>query len=75
MILAGLDLTWKGEPFEPLVTFMAHADEVTKLRARCAVCGKSASRSYRLIQNEETVLVGGAETYEARCLRCFQPSG
>jgi thymidine kinase len=75
VVLAGLDLTWKGVPFGHLPTFMAHADEVRKLRSRCAVCGNSACRSYRLIQSEATVLVGGAEAYEPRCLRCFQPGG
>lgn len=74
VILAGLDLTWKGKPFGHLPSFMAFADEVVKLRARCA-CGKSACRSYRLVRSEETVLVGGAGTYEPRCLPCFQSGG
>lgn len=74
VVLAGLDLTWKAEPFGNLPTFMALADEVVKLRARCA-CGKPACRSYRLVQSEETVLVGGAEAYEPRCLSCFLMGG
>lgn len=74
VILAGLDLTWKGTPFGHLPSFMAFADKVVKLRARCA-CGKSACRSYRLVRSEETVLVGGVGMYEPRCLPCFQSGG
>jgi thymidine kinase len=71
VILAGLDLTWKGEPFGVFPTFLSLADEVTKLRSHCKKCGKSACRSYRLVESKETVLVGGNEAYEPRCLRCF----
>jgi len=74
VVLAGLDLTWNGEAFGNLPTFMALADEVVKLRSRCS-CGKPASRSYRLVQSKEIVLVGGAEAYEPRCLSCFLSGG
>jgi thymidine kinase len=72
VILAGLDLTSKGEPFGPMPAFLALADEVKKLRARCAVCGcEGANRSYRIVASSQTVLVGGAEAYEPRCLSCL----
>jgi len=72
VILAGLDLTSRGDPFGPMPAFLALADEVKKLRARCAVCGcEGANRSYRIVKSSQTVLVGGAEAYEPRCLACL----
>lgn len=72
VLMAGLDLTSRGEPFGPMPALLALADHVTKLRAKCAVCGKEgASRSFRVVEDGRTVLVGGAEAYEPRCLSCF----
>ena len=51
----------------------AIAEEVTKVHAVCTVCGAIASRSQRLTPQASTVLVGGAESYEARCRACFEP--
>ncbi len=73
VITAGLDMDFRGEPFGPVPTLLSVADEVVKLRAICAVCGREASRSQRLINAEPapacapTILVGAQETYEARC--------
>ncbi|MBA3790993.1 MAG: thymidine kinase, partial [Rubrobacter sp.] len=73
VITAGLDMDFRGEPFGPVPTLLSVADEVVKLRAICAVCGREASRSQRLIDGEPapasapTILVGAQETYEARC--------
>ena len=73
VIVAGLDMDFRGEPFGPMPTLLAEADEVVKLRAICAVCGRDASRSQRLIDGKPapasapTILVGAQETYEARC--------
>jgi thymidine kinase len=73
VILAGLDLTSRGEPFGSMPAFLALADHVTKLRAKCAVCGRDgANRSHRVVDDGRTVLVGGAEAYEPRCLACFE---
>ena len=73
VIVAGLDMDFRGEPFGPTPALLAEADEVVKLRAICAVCGRDASRSQRLIDGKPapasapTILVGAQETYEARC--------
>ncbi|AKT36621.1 thymidine kinase [Chondromyces crocatus] len=73
VIAAGLDQDYLGRPFAPMPELMAIAEEVTKVRAVCAVCGRTASRSQRLISEATTVLVGGTESYEARCRACFVP--
>ncbi len=78
VIVAGLDLTFAGEPFGPMPTLMALADEVAKLHAVCVKCGGEATRTQRLIDgkpappSDEVIKVGGKEFYEARCLACYQ---
>jgi thymidine kinase len=73
VIAAGLDQDYLGRPFPPMPDLMAIAEEVTKVHAVCTVCGGPASRSQRLSIEASTVLVGGAESYEARCRACFEP--
>ena len=72
VIAAGLDQDYLGRPFPPMPDLMAIAEEVTKVHAVCTVCGGPASRSQRLSIEAATVLVGGAESYEARCRACFE---
>ncbi|NDJ61966.1 MAG: thymidine kinase [Chloroflexi bacterium] len=73
VILAGLDLDFRGEPFGPMPELLCIAEEVTKLHAICVICGEQASRTQRLINgepahyNDPTILVGAREVYEARC--------
>lgn len=73
VICAGLDLDFKGDPFEVTANLLARAEYVTKLTAICCVCGKEATRTQRLINGEPAskkdpiVLVGASESYEARC--------
>jgi len=71
IIVAGLDLTSEGEPFGQMPFFLALADEVIKLHAHCSICAGFANRTYRVSKKTGTILVGGAEAYEPRCLRCF----
>lgn len=71
VILAGLDQDYRGQPFGPVPALMSVAEYVTKLHAVCARCGAEASRSQRLVAQEEQLFVGGAAAYEARCRRCF----
>ncbi len=71
VIVAGLDLDYKGEPFHPMPELMAIAESVQKLRAICVQCGSLASRTQRLVSNNEEILVGDQKTYEARCRDCF----
>jgi thymidine kinase len=73
VIMAGLDQDYMGRPFPPMPELMAIAEQVTKVHAVCTVCGDTASRSQRLHPEGTTVLVGGADKYEARCRACFRP--
>jgi thymidine kinase len=78
VIAAGLDMDFKGEPFGPMPRLLAEADEVVKLRAICARCGREASRSQRLIDGRPapvsapTILIGAEESYQARCRHCHE---
>ncbi|ALM57592.1 MULTISPECIES: thymidine kinase [Staphylococcus] len=73
VITAGLDMDFRGEPFEPIPHLLAVSEEVTKLQAVCAVCGASSSRTQRLIDgnpakiDDPVILVGANESYEPRC--------
>ena len=73
VIIAGLDQDYLGKPFDPMPALMAEAEEVTKTRAICIRCGAPASRTQRLVESKERVVVGAAGLYEARCRRCFEP--
>lgn len=82
VIMAGLDMDFRGEPFGPMPLLMAQAEKVDKLNAICVVCGASASRTQRLIEgqpasyDDPVILVGASEVYEARCRACHQvPTG
>ena len=78
VIVAGLDMDFRGRPCGPMPALLAEADEVVKLRAICARCGRDASRSQRLIDGRPapasapTILIGAQETYEARCRHCHE---
>ncbi|HEV8338030.1 MAG TPA: thymidine kinase [bacterium] len=73
VILAGLDLDFRGEPFGPMGELMARADVIHKLEAVCVVCGRPAQRTQRLVEGRPApyhapvILVGAQEAYEARC--------
>ncbi|MDX1523333.1 MAG: thymidine kinase [Anaerolineae bacterium] len=73
VILAGLDMDFRGEPFGPMPLLMAQAEMVDKLQAICVVCGGPASRTQRLIDgqpanyDDPVIMVGASEVYEARC--------
>ena len=74
VLVSGLDLDFRGEPFGPIPDLLALADEVHKLTAVCDVCKEVATRTQRLINGSPApydsplVLVGDAEAYQARCL-------
>jgi thymidine kinase len=73
VLVAGLDMDFRGEPFGVIPLLMARAEKVDKLHAICMVCGDEASRTQRLLNgqparyDEPVVIVGAAELYEARC--------
>lgn len=78
VIVSGLDMTYRGEPFGSMPTLMAVADRVEKLNAVCHSCGQDAMMTQRLVDGKPapftgpTIEVGGIETYEARCRNCYQ---
>ncbi|MBX9831226.1 thymidine kinase [Candidatus Babeliales bacterium] len=78
VIVAGLDLDFRGEPFGITPLIMAVADEVTKLKAICVKCGRDAYHTQRIVNGKSaryedpTILVGAEECYEARCRNCFE---
>lgn len=73
VLVAGLDLNFKGEPFGCMPEIMARAERVDKLQAICMVCGEPASRTQRLVNgkparyDDPVIIVGASELYEARC--------
>ncbi|MEL6122227.1 MAG: thymidine kinase [Bacteroidota bacterium] len=71
VIAAGLDLDFRGVPFGPMPHLMAIAEYVTKVHAICPHCGNLATHSYRLSEEEDTVVIGEKDKYEPRCRRCY----
>lgn len=74
VIVAGLDMDFEGKPFGPMPNLLAVAEFVTKLHAVCSESGAMANFSQRVIENENTVLVGEYDAYEPRARHCFRPS-
>ncbi|HET8648570.1 MAG TPA: thymidine kinase [Gemmatimonadales bacterium] len=78
VVLAGTDTDFRGEPFGSMGELMAIAEMVDKLQAICVVCGDPACRNQRLVDgrparwDSPTIMVGGRESYEARCRHCHQ---
>jgi thymidine kinase len=78
VVLAGIDTDFRGEPFGAMPQLMAVAEVVSKLHAICVLCGQPASRNQRLIDgrpatyDSPTIMVGAADSYEARCRACHQ---
>ena len=72
VIIAGLDMDFKGIPFGPMPALCAIADEVTKVHANCVRCGDLAYISHRIIASDKRVLLGEKEEYEPLCRCCYQ---
>ena len=77
VIVAGLDLDYRAEPFGPIAAILALADTVTKLQAICTVCSADAYRSQRIINgkparySDPLIMIGAEESYQARCKQCY----
>ncbi len=71
VILAGLDMDFKRQPFGPMSTLCAIADSVDKIHAICIECGSWASYSYRLVSGQEQVMLGEANEYRPLCRTCY----
>ena len=79
VVAAGLDRDFRRLPFGPMPELLAHAEFVDKLQAVCHRCGGPATTTQRLVDGRpalyagDTILVGAAEQYEARCRDCHEP--
>ena len=71
VIIAGLDMDFKGKPFGPIPGLMAVADHITKVHAICMRCGDVAQFSHRLSTADKLVLLGEKDEYEPLCRSCF----
>ncbi len=71
IIVAGLDMDYRGQPFGPMPALMACAEFVTKVHAICMDCGNLAHYSFRTVPNDKLVLLGETESYTPLCRNCF----
>ena len=72
VIVAGLDMDYKGVPFGPMPALCAIADDVTKVHAICVRCGSLAYVSHRTVEGSQRVLLGETQEYEPLCRECYQ---
>lgn len=71
VIIAGLDMDFKGRPFGPIPFIMAQAEYVTKVHAICMNCGNLAQFSHRISENDSLVLLGETDKYKPLCRTCY----
>lgn len=71
VIVAGLDMDFRGKPFGPIPALMATAEYVTKVHAICMQCGNLAQFSFRKDVSEKIVLIGEKNVYEPLCRSCY----
>lgn len=71
VIIAGLDMDFKGTPFGPMPGLCAIADEVSKVHAICVKCGDLANFSHRTVKNDKQFMLGETEEYEPLCRNCY----
>ena len=71
IIVAGLDMDYKGRPFGPMPKLLSVAEFVTKVHAICQRCGNLATHSYRLVDDDSEILLGEKQEYEPRCRTCY----
>lgn len=72
VIVAGLDLDFRGQPFGPMPALCAIADDVSKVHAICVRCGALAYVSHRIVAGEKQVLLGEKMEYEPLCRECYR---
>lgn len=72
VIVAGLDMDFRGVPFGPMPALMAIAEDVYKTHAICVNCGDLAYVSHRLVASEKRVLLGETDSYEPLCRECYR---
>ena len=72
VIVAGLDMDYKGKPFGPMPQLLARAEYVTKVHAICVRCGSLAQFSHRTSAEEDTIILGETDRYEPLCRKCYR---
>jgi len=72
VIIAGLDMDFRGKPFGPVPNLLSVAEYITKVHAICPHCGNLATHSYRLSDEDEMVVLGEKDKYEPRCRVCYE---
>jgi thymidine kinase len=72
VIVAGLDMDFRGKPFGPIPALMATAEFITKVHAICVRCGSLANYSHRISEDEKLVVIGETNIYEPLCRKCYQ---
>ena len=72
VIVAGLDMDFRGQPFGTIPNLLAVAEYITKVHAICPHCGSLATHSFRLTSEKETVVLGEKDKYEPRCRICYE---
>ena len=72
VIVAGLDMDFKGKPFGPIPNLLAVAEYITKVHAICVKCGSLAHFSHRTVVSDKLVVLGEKESYEPLCRSCFE---
>ena len=71
VVVAGLDMDFRGEPFGPIPNLLAVSEYITKVHAICSHCGNLATHSYRKVTDNQQVMLGEKDTYEPRCRTCY----
>ena len=71
VIVAGLDMDFRGNPFGPIPGLMATAEYVSKVHAICVRCGSLANHSHRISMEDKLVVLGEKDVYEPLCRKCF----
>lgn len=71
VIVAGLDMDYKGKPFGPMPSLLATAEYITKVHAICMNCGNLAQYSHRIVSGDKLVVLGEKDSYEPLCRKCF----
>ena len=71
VIIAGLDMDYKGVPFGPMPGLMAVAEDVSKVHAICVKCGNLAYVSHRIVDGDRRVMLGEHGEYEPLCRDCY----
>jgi thymidine kinase len=72
VIVAGLDMDFRGKPFGPIPHLLSVSEYITKVHAICPHCGNLATHSYRLSEDKDTIVLGEKDKYEPRCRVCYE---